>query len=156
MQSIILDSESFIFVSELFMDKILRYIVFCVVLLALWLCSAYVSVPTKMDGQCVAAHSASMSYHLESDHGVKCFMQVTTRDAEVAENTGRLHFLNSLRVQRLSVAQYLASLKSWVTHLSDWVASLSLHREKLFDLPPGLGGPQVCDYYVFMLRKILI
>ena len=83
-------------------------------------------------------------------------MQVTTRDAEVAENTGRLHFLNSLRVQRLSVAQYLASLKSWVTHLSDWVASLSLHREKLFDLPAGLCGPQVCDYYVFMLRKILI
>lgn len=138
------------------MEKVSRYIGFCLVAVALWLFSAHVGVSEQMDGRHAVVHPVPVSYHLESDRGTQCFLPLDVPDAEVAENTGRLHYLNTLRVQRLSVAEYLASLKSWVTYLSRWVASLSLHREKLSESVAGLHGRQVCDYYVFMLRKILI
>lgn len=138
------------------MNRFVKCIGFLIVALAMWQMRGDGSVPVTTAGDPDAVVSLLPVYPPQL--AVSCFfsMPLSAPNAELAENTGRIQFLNYLRVQRSSVAEYLSSLKGWVTLLSHRVASLFLHREKLFDTVPVVCGSQVCDYYVFTLRRILI
>lgn len=138
------------------MDKFLSILGLGILLLLLWHVDGKTSFESEAncDGQFV--HHSSPVYRPEGT--VRPFFLLTfSSQAEVAENTGRTYFLNNLRVQRLSAADYLFMLQHCVCVLARRCDALLLHRERLerllsARLVPDDGG----GHGVFALEKILI
>lgn len=76
--------------------------------------------------------------------------------AELASNNGHVQLLTMSRIQRSYFTEYIFSLKDWVDKIAQREAVLSLHREKLFDATAYYRCQPVCEYYIFVLRRILI
>lgn len=138
------------------MDRFLKCIGLCIVALALWYGWAGCGSSTGSADDKEVALCSQPVYHQGAEEYSFSGMSVSCPNAELAENTGRVQFLNSLRIQRLSLNEYLSTLKSWGALLAQRFASLSQHREKQVGATVCTRESQVCDYYVFALRKILI
>lgn len=137
------------------MAKILRFIGFLVLVLALW--------QTASDTFTVFSVGADQTVN---DKDVVVHQQSTTciatpqlpylPEAELAGSGGQSQLSNFSRIQRLSITEYIFSLKDCIDKLTQREAALSLHREKLYDATAYYRCQPVCEYYIFTLRRILI
>lgn len=137
------------------MVQFLRLIVFLVLALALWQ-TAGDSFPVKKgDARKYMTENGVTVYHQEETY-ISIPQLPYLPDAELSGISGQSHILSLSRIQRFITIEYLFSLKDWVDKLAQREAVLSLHREKLYDTTAYYCCQPVCEYYIFMLRRILV
>lgn len=138
------------------MAKILRFIGFLVLALALWQTASDTFIGQTIDGgKCVNENAVAM-YHQQETACITAPQLPYLPDAELAGFAGQSHLLSFLRVQRFSSIECVFSLKDWVDMLAQRAAILSLHNEKLYDTTTTYRCHPACEYYIFTLRRILI
>lgn len=138
------------------MDKILRFIGFLVLALALWHTASDAFTINAVDaGQTVNDKNAIV--HQQSATCIATPQLPYLPEAELAgSGAGQSQLSNFSRIQRLSTTEYIFSLKDCIDRLTQREAALSLHREKLYDATAYYRCQPVCEYYIFTLRRILI
>lgn len=141
---------------QIVMAKILKFIGFLVLVLALWQTASNTFIGQAVDGEEYVNEKDVVIYHQQEEACITAPQLPYLPDAELAGFAGQSHLLTFLRVQRFSAIDCIFSLKDWVDMLSHRAAILSLHNEKLYDTTAYNRCHPVCDYYVFTLRRILI
>lgn len=77
-------------------------------------------------------------------------------DAELAGAGMHVQQITMSRLQRISILEYLFSLKSLSQRLADRDAVLSQHWCRLYDTTTDYCCHPVSEYYVFALRRIIV
>lgn len=137
------------------MVQFLRFIVFLVLALSLWQTAGNAFPVKKGDARKYVAENGVTVYHQE-ETCVSAPQLPYLPDAELSGMSGQSHVLSLSRIQRFITIEYLFSLKDWLDKLAQWEAVLSLHREKLYDTTAYYRCQPACEYYIFMLRRIVI
>lgn len=138
------------------MAKIVRFIGFLVLALALWQTASNTFIGETIDGGKCLNEKVTVMYHQQEAACITAPQLPYLPDAELAGFALQSHLLNSLRVQRFSSMECVFSLKDWVDMLAQRAAILSLHNEKLYDTTTYYRCHPACEYYIFTLRRILI
>lgn len=127
-----------------------------VLALALWQTASDTFADKTADaGQTV--NGLNLAMHQQSGTYIATPQLPYLPEAELAGTGGvQSHLSNFSRIQRISISEYIFSLKDWIDKLTQRAAVLSLHREKLYDATAYYRCQPVCEYYIFTLRRILI
>lgn len=136
------------------MAAYLRFIGFLVLALALWQTASDAFVGATTSAGHAVNETVSVCGH--ADTVITTPQLPYLPDAELAGTSMQIQLLGHARVQRLCAAEYLFTLKGWMMQLSQREASLSLHREKLYDATAHRRCQPVCEYFIFTLKRILI
>lgn len=139
------------------MNKLLKYIGFLLVILAIWQLAGEVLVEVSETSNDEPVYVQDSATHYR--HEEVCFTTPQLPilpEAELAGVTGYVQTLTAPRVQRAHLAEYIFSLKSWVDKMARYESTCQKQREKRRDAATFPHCQPPCDYYIFTLRRILI
>lgn len=139
------------------MNKLLKYIGFLLVILAIWQLAGEVLVEVSETSNDKPVYVQDGATHYR--HEEVCFTTPQLPilpEAELAGVTGYVQTLTAPRVQRAHLAEYIFSLKSWVDKMARYESTCQKQREKRRDAAIFPHCQPPCDYYIFTLRRILI